>query len=80
LFRAFSGDRRKGRPEDDRLTFLSMQKAQRCHPPIRGPYERRLHRSCAGPPQAGRHFDLDEKRATKTPRIADIRDAFFVDG
>jgi tRNA modification GTPase len=44
LFRAFSGDRRKGRPEDDRLTLLSMQKAQRCRPSNRGPYGRFLHR------------------------------------
>jgi hypothetical protein len=31
LFPVFAGDRRKGRPEDDRLTFLSMQKAPRRH-------------------------------------------------
>jgi hypothetical protein len=29
LFRVLSGDRRKGRPEDDRLTVFSMQKALR---------------------------------------------------
>jgi hypothetical protein len=44
LFRVVTGDRRKGRAEDDRLTFLSMQKAQRRHRFIRGPVGRLLHR------------------------------------
>jgi hypothetical protein len=47
LLRVFYGDRRKGRPEDDRPTGLSisMQKAQRRRRVILGLPGRLLHRT-----------------------------------
>jgi hypothetical protein len=44
LFRAFAGDRRKGRAEDDGLMPVSTHKAQRCHLVIPGTSGRPLHR------------------------------------